>query len=137
MNHENAHIGRAYENYVGKWLEVRGYDLLESNHRHASGIQFDLYVRHRITGHELGVECKASPLDVKGEPAMRRSDNVWKVLGYTNVLRMWKEDTGRHVDYVVVTSHAPEPHSVWHEMLVKCCLRGDLQIFEVPWEHGD
>lgn len=137
MNHQNAKIGKDYEMHVAKWLALFGYDLVEREHRHVSNVQFDLFVRHRYTGHEIGVECKASPPNPNGKPGMGRSDNVWKVLGYCNALRMWKEDTGEHVDYILVTSHAPEPHSVWHEHLIRCCLRGDLQMFELPWEPGD
>ncbi len=133
MNHQNAKIGRDYEDHVALYLMARGYELIDRNVRHESGAELDLHMRHKTTGQEIGVECKASRQDCNGPPGMQRSDNVWKVLGYTHALAMWSEDTGRQIDYVVVTSHLPLAGTKWDDLLQRARLRKQLDLLLVPW----
>lgn len=136
MNEKNSKIGRAYEDHVEQYLAARGYEPIGRNVRHESGAELDLHMRHRATGQEIGVECKASENDAKA-PGMRKSDNVWKVLGYLHAIRMWVENTGGSLDYKVATSHAPIPGTQWHDLIEAARLRKELELFEIPWNGAE
>jgi Holliday junction resolvase-like predicted endonuclease len=137
MNHENANIGRAYEDHVEQYLAARGYEPIGRNVRHQSGAELDLHMRHRSTGQQIGVECKASRPDCNGAPGLQRSDNVWKVLGYLHAIRMWIEDTGGALDYIVATSNAPVPGTKWHDLIERARLRKEFDVIEIPWNGNE
>ncbi len=130
-----AKFGAAYESHVQSWLIGHGCTIKERHHRHASGVEFDLFVV-LWDGTEVGIECKASP-DSAISPGMVRSDNRWKVLGYLWALRLWRDRTGESVRYMLITSHMPEPGTPQRRLLDLAELVGDLQVLEVPMHDVD
>lgn len=123
-------FGAAYEQHVAEWIEQRGGVVKERHHRHASGVEFDLFVE-LFDGTEVGVECKGSP-DTATSPGMERSDNRWKVLGYLYALSVWRRRTGEQVRYLLATSHMPAPGTAQRNLLDLAELVGDLQVIVVP-----
>jgi Holliday junction resolvase-like predicted endonuclease len=126
----NSKTGRDYEEHVAEWLTERGLAVVAHRHRHESGVQFDLLVKD-WEGNEFGVECKTSQHGAT-QPGMRRSDNRWKVYGYLYLLRMWRDQTGQNVRYLLITSDMPPVGSEQRRVLDQAELVGDIQIIEVP-----
>jgi hypothetical protein len=131
--------GADYENHVSAYLEVRGYQVIGRHVRHDSGVQFDLLVRDS-RGNEFGVECKGSEQDKQppSSAGMYRTDNKWKVLGYLYLLRAWKDRTHGSVNYILATSHLPEPGNSTRQILDDAVMLGDLQhLLHVPFPATD
>jgi len=127
-------IGRSYEDQVAAWLVSRGYFIDGRNVRHESGVQFDIAAR-KVDGEVFGVECKASDGTAKeAKRGMRRSDNVWKVLGYLYLLDNWRKQ-GRDVPrYMVFTSDVPDPLSTQGLILNAAQAAGDLTMIHLPFQ---
>ena len=123
-------FGAVYERHVAEWLTDLGCTIVDRNHRHKSGIEFDILAL-LPTGETIGVECKASP-DTATSPGMKRSDQRWKVMGLLHTLQHWKLRTGEAVRYVLITSHMPEAGTPQRRILDFAELVGDLQIIVVP-----
>jgi hypothetical protein len=138
-NRDNTLIGDAYRTHVKTLLQTNyGWIVTGENHRHASGVEFDLYCRDSY-GREVGIECKASEENATGSKGLGRTDNVWKVLGYLNTLKEWARSSGsdlRDLDfrYVVVTSHLGRPGNNFRLMLDREELLGFVTIVELPWD---
>lgn len=130
----SGEVGRAYETQVACWLQAQGFDLIGRNVRHESGVQFDLHLRDPF-GVELGVECKASDESAaEGRRGMQRTDNVWKVLGYLYLQRLWRAQGNTFPRYLLVTSDLPGPGTPWRSMLDTAQAIGDLTIVHLPFE---
>lgn len=129
--------GRTYRDHVANVLRstygcaIVGYDV-----QHASGVEFDLHVR-TANGHEVGIECKAAAGGTR--PGMKRSDNVWKVLGYLYRFAQWHGMNPGSVRprYMVITSDVPDVGTKWNEMLNTAVLHGDLELMVIPYPTND
>src|SRR5436305_10686676 len=63
--------GHLFEQFAGKLLELYGYEEPQPKRRNVTndGIELDLSVRHRLTGHQAVVECKCYSTPVKAPAA--------------------------------------------------------------------
>lgn len=128
---EASETGRAYERQVEQWLTERGFVVLGRNVRHESGVEFDIFCRSPF-GDEVGVECKASKPDAK-DPGMKRSDNLWKVLGYIYALGLWEARGNSRPEYQLFTSDLPVPGSRGADMLNMAQAAKHLRVMHLPW----
>ena len=125
--------GRTYRDHVANVLQsTYGCTILGEDVPHDSGVQFDLHVL-TTNGHEVGIECKAAAGGKR--PGMKRSDNVWKVLGYLYRFAQWHAMNPGSVRprYMVITSDVPDVGTKWHEMLNTAVLHGDLELMVIPY----
>lgn len=128
--------GRTYRDHVATVLEsTYKCTILGYNVQHASGVEFDIHVR-TVNGQELGIECKASAGGRR--PGMKRSDNVWKVLGYLYRFAQWHamNPGSARPRYMVITSDVPEVGTKWDQMLNTAVLHGDLELMVIPYPTG-
>lgn len=129
----STRIGAAYESQVNTWLTDRGFVIVETHHRHPSGVEFDILARDPF-GEYVGIECKASDDTVtESSRGMRRSDNRWKVLGYLYALRIWRQQGKPVPRYMLFTSDMPEPGTDQRAILDLAEAIGDVSIVVVPW----
>lgn len=125
----SSRVGAEYELRVVEWITDQGWSILGRKMRHPSGIELDILAVD-LTGGRVGVECKGGDAD---RPGLRRSDNIWKVLGQTLALHNWNrahpEDALR---FLCITSAQPADGEPLAVPLRVAEANGQLTIVVVP-----
>lgn len=128
----SSRVGAEYEERVVQWLVDQGWSILGRKVRHPSGIEIDILAID-LAGDRVGVECKGGDPSDTTRPGLRRSDNIWKVLGQTLVLHNWNR---AHPDgalrFVCVTSAQPADSEPLAKPLRVAEANGQLAIVVVP-----
>lgn len=125
----SGEVGRKYEEHVAGWLTKSGYKITGRKVRHISGIEIDIDAVD-INGQRVAIECKGGDRD---RPGLRRSDNIWKVLGQTLALNNWirTQPAENHIRFLVVTSAQPADDEPMAEPLRVAEALGQLTIVVV------
>jgi hypothetical protein len=121
--------GREYEERCCEWVVEHGWTVVARKVRHASGIELDILARD-LTGALVGIECKGGD----APPGLRRSDNIWKVLGQTLALYNWNRAQTSPVDrlrFLVLTCAQPADDEPLAEPLRVAEAEGQLTIVVV------
>ena len=125
----SSRVGAEYELRVVQWLTDQGWTILGRKVRHPSGIELDVLAID-LAGRRVGVECKGGD---DGRPGLRRSDNIWKVLGQTLVLHNWnRAHPDQAVRFVCITSAQPADDERLASPLRVAEANGQLTIVVVP-----
>lgn len=128
----SSRVGAEYAERVVQWLADQGWTILGRNVRHPSGIEIDVLAID-LAGHRVGVECKGGDPADTIRPGLRRSDNIWKVLGQTLVLHNWnRAHPGSVLRFVCVTSAQPADNEPLAAPLRVAEANGQLTIVVVP-----
>jgi hypothetical protein len=125
----STRVGIEYEARGAAWVTGQGWTILGKKVRHPSGIEIDILAVD-LTGERVGIECKGGDAE---RPGLRRSDNIWKVLGQTLVLHNWNR---AHPDdalrFLCITSAQPADSEPLAEPLRVAEANGQLTIVVVP-----
>ena len=97
--------------------------------RHASGIELDVSAID-LAGRRVGIECKGGD---DQRPGLRRSDNIWKVLGQTLALHNWnRAHPDDAIRFVCITTAQPADNEALAVPLRVAEANGQLTIVVVP-----
>jgi len=125
----SSRIGMEYEERVVAWIKDQGWTVLGRKVRHPCGIEIDIDAM-RPSGERVAIECKGGDSE---RPGLRRTDNIWKVLGQTLALYNWnRAHPDDFVPFLCITTAQPaddEPASI---PLRVAEVNGQLTIVVVP-----
>jgi Holliday junction resolvase-like predicted endonuclease len=125
----SSRVGAEYEVRVVDWLIQQGWTILGRKVRHASGIELDVSAID-LAGRRVGIECKGGD---DQRPGLRRSDNIWKVLGQTLALHNWnRAHPDDAIRFVCITTAQPADNEALAVPLRVAEANGQLTIVVVP-----
>lgn len=130
----SVQVGADYELQVGRWVHERGWSIEGTKVRHPCGIEIDILARDN-NGELVAIECKGG--DLEATAGLRRSDNIWKVLGQTLALHNWnraQQSSADRLRFLVITTAQPRDHERLAEPLRVAESEGQVTIVVVPSE---
>lgn len=129
----SVQVGADYERHVQEWVRDRGWSIEGIKLRHPCGIEIDILARDN-DGELVAIECKGGNLEATA--GLRRSDNIWKVLGQTLALHNWNRAhaAADRLRFLVITTAQPRDDERLAEPLRVAESENQVVIVVVPSE---